>query len=309
MSPLLATFVQQNELQKHAKAMNINARQYKRLVLVSDSNPALVQMLRNAPDHLVIAVKDDQFHKDKVVVVEIGGISDQQLSMYAQQRQAIDRAIGMDDSQRGRVDTDATATAVAVADESVATRVSYIEGKFLDGVRRMLRSVLWYMVMDERVSFRLGPEIAQALNMLEPWFQGGLRADEKFDFEDLELVIDPYSMGRVSEQALQRRVTEFVQTLVSLAPAMLQYQFIDWKSVIRSITQVLNLPGMDSAIDFNQLQQMAQMQMQMGMASQVVEMSGGAAAKQAGGPKTNAQQLIQNRVGGNMGNLNYKGAA
>lgn len=304
-SPLLATFAEQDELQKHARAMNINARQYKRVVLVSDSNPALVNQLRAAPDYLVIPVKDDQFTKDKVIVVEMGGISDQQLTMYTMMKGRIDRALGMDDSQRGKVDTDATATAVAVADESVATRVSYIEGKFIAAVRNNLRTVLWYMMMDERCTFRLGREAAEAFGMIDPWFQGGLQDGEAFDFDDLEMVIDPYSMGRVSEQALQRRVNEFVQTLVSLAPVMMQMQFIDWKAVIKSLTQVLNLPNMEGVINFEQMAQMGQMQLQMGMQQQATEMDGQKVANDAGRVKnmSNAMQLIQNRVGGNPKNF------
>lgn len=314
MSPLLATFKQQEELQKHARAMNINARQYKRVVIVSDSNPALVQQLTDAPDHLVIPVNDDQFDSKKVVSIEMGGISDQQLVMYNQLKSALFRAMGMDDQQLGKVDSNATATAVAVADESVATRVSYIEGKFIAGVRNSLRTKLWYACMDERVSFKLGREFGEQLGMADPWFQGG----GDFNINDLELVIDPYSMGRVSEQALQQRVSGFIETLITLAPMMLQFPFIDWKAVIRSLTQVLNLPGMDQFIDWNMMQQTAQIQAAMGGMQQGTEMSGDSAVKQSKGggssggakpPMSNAQQLIQQRAGGNIGNLNYKGAA
>lgn len=315
MSPLLATFMQQDELQKHAKAMNVNARQYRRLVLCSSANQELIQKLQSAPDMLVLPVNDEQFDKSKVEVIEIGGISDQQLEMYAMMRKAIDRAIGMDDSQRGRVDSDATATAVAVADESVATRVSYIEGKFIAGVRQLLRSVLWYMVMDERVSFRLGKEVSKELNMIDPWFQGGLTSGEKFDFDDLEMVIDPYSMGRVSEQALQQRVSTFVESLIAMGQAMLTMPFIDWRLVVRSLTQVLNLPGLDQAIDFEMLKQIGQMQSAMGMQAMTMSADGAGRfaddqkAKSGGQPMSNSQHLINNRVGGNAGNLQYKGAA
>ncbi len=244
----------------------------------------------------------------------MGGISDQQLVMYGQLKSALFRAMGMDDQQLGKVDSNATATAVAVADESVATRVSYIEGKFLAGVRQALRSKLWYACMDERVQFRLGAEFSEQLGMVEPWFQGG----GDFNINDLELVIDPYSMGRTSEQALQNRVSQFIETLLALAPAMLQFPFIDWKAVIRSLTQVLNLPGMDQAIDFNMIEQMGQMQAAMGGMQMGMEMSPDAAvqsSKPGGGgggaqkpPMSNAQQLIQNRVGGGIGNLKYQGA-
>lgn len=298
MSPLLATFMMQDELQKHARAMNINARKYRRVVIVSDANPALVQQLRSAPDSLVIPVHDEHFDKDRVVVQELGGISDQQLAMYAHMKSRFDRALGMDDAQRGKVDANATATAIAVADESVATRVSYIEGKFMAAVRRMYRTRLWYAVMDERFSLRLGADAARELMMNDPWFYGGLDPDEYFDFDDLELIVDPYSMGRVSEQALQRRVTEFIEALIQMAPMMLQFPFIDWQQVIRNITQVLNLPNMSNVIDFQQLSMLGQMQAQMGVAQQAIEMDVQRAANEAGQVKntSNAMELVNNRI-------------
>src|SRR5690606_40411314 len=100
----------------------------------------------------------------------------------------------------------------------------------------------------------------------------GLNPDEYFDFDDLELIVEPYSMGRVSEQALQRRVTEFVEALIQMAPMMLQFPFIDWQQVIRNITQVLNLPNMSNVIDFQQMSMLGQMQAQMGVAQQAIDM-------------------------------------
>lgn len=305
MSPLLATFNQQAELQKHAMAMNTSARKYRRLVVCSKANTQLINALVSAPDHLVIPVDDEQFEGKKVVVVEVGGIQDIQHVMYGHMKQAFFRAVGLDDQQLGRVDSDATATAVAVADEAVATRASYIEGRFIAGVRNALRTKLWYMCMDERVSCRLGSQFGEQMNMRDPWFYGGLQKNEEFDFNDMELVIDPYSMGRVSEQTLQRRVMEFVSTLVSLAPVMMQFPFVDWKGVIRNIAQVLNLPSMDGLIDFNAMKQMAtqigQIQ-QNAMAmnpDEVVKQSQPQPNRQVGSqpaPRSNARQMVQGRT-------------
>jgi len=60
-------------------------------------------------------------------------------------------------------------------------------------------------------------------------------------FEDMDMDIQPYSMGRVSEVVLQKRQQDKIQLLATLAPAILQFPFIKWESALSDWLQSLNI--------------------------------------------------------------------
>lgn len=274
MSPLLATFSQQKELQMHIAAMNRNAQQYKRLVLVSDKNPNLANDLRDQPDMFVITVEDEQFDKDQVVTIEVAGVPDQQIKHFELFKQRWDRIAGMDDAQRGAVAGKGTATEHAIADDASKIRTDYMEAKFTEGVRNDLKTKAWYMTHDERIRFRLGPEAGEAFGMLDPIYVGGIDDDSEFSFDDLEIDIEPYSMPRTGEALMQKRVLDIFQLLTSAAPMMIQYPHIDWRKLVDQIGEAHNMPHLSDTVDFDMVKMMGQQMMEGGSGPQQMSSDG-----------------------------------
>ncbi len=301
MSPLLATFRQGWELDLQAQAMSKAASKYKQVVLVSDANPKLAADLKSAPDNFVIQVNDAQFGKDKVVVVELAGITDQQLKHFEYFQREYNRAIGMDDQQRGEVDTDATAAAVTVADEATDMRVSYIARQFHEFTNWDLRNKAWYFVNDELIDFPLGVEASEDLGMIQPRFRGG-PDHNNIDLErDLQIEIDHYSMGRTNQLMFQQNMLQAIEMIVAMAPTMVQITWLDYRAIVRKIGIAMNVPDLEDMVDFEMIQQMAQL----ALASGVVpgqEMSGDGAARksedeQAG--ETQGKIAVQDHKHGN----------
>ena len=290
LSPLAATFSQSNELNLHAKAMSASAAQYKRGIIVSAKNTKLIAALRDRKDMAIIPVESEMIDPEMVIPFEVGGISDPQLKHFALFRDRLDRLSGMDDAQRGNVTGDGTATENAIADSSSETRVSYIRRKYTEGVRRDLWVKGWYLWHDPNVEYSIGPELSEQLGMLQPTFRGG--QDDDVRYEEMSLVIDPYSMARTSEASYQRNAMLAFQLISGAAPAMMQYPYIDWKDLLRTIGDALNMPELPDSVDFAMLQQMAQMQ-------QMATMMGGGG--QPGGPPSgqamSGQRMLQSQPG------------
>lgn len=263
MSPLLATFESQDELQKHSRAMSLNAAQYKRIVLVSDANPRLAQQIKSAGDHFVISVKDEQFDKNKVVVIEIAGVSEQQMKHYEMFKARWDRAIGVDDQQRGKVSSD-TATAVAVADDAASTRVSYIQKKFAVGVQRNLMAKLHNLRYDPDIEIELGPEYADEVfkatgkAIAAPVYRGGPHEDDDSIPDDLTIEVDAYSMERANMSSLQQNLMSAMEMLFQVAPTMSQMPWMEWRDILQQIGDVFNLPGFADMVNYDMIQGMAQ---------------------------------------------------
>ncbi len=248
LAPLTAVQTQQDDLNQHVMAASHADAQYKRLVLVDNSDPRLLQRIKNSEDSYVIPVAG--LEAGKVVQVELGGSTPQQWEMIAQKRDRLDRNSGIFDAQRGNVSGRGTATENAIADEASESRVGFIRHQFQDSTRRVLQSVAWYLYHDDRVEFPLGAEAAEEMQMQEPWFKGGDEAEGSgASFDDLELEIEPYSMERTSEGLQQRRTMEMVQLVSDIAPLMPQTPWVDWKQIFKHLGDSMNFPELDSIVD------------------------------------------------------------
>jgi len=263
LSPLLATAGQMRDLNDHVLSASRSARQYKRLVLVDARSKKLMQSIKGDPDTYVIPV--DGLDKEQVVQTEVGGITNQQINYIAMLRERLDRNSGIHDVQRGNISGAATATAVAVAESSTTLRVDHIKKQFQNDVTKIVKTAGWYLYHDERVSFPLGKEAADDLNMKEPWYDGGAPTDMAgMTFDDLELQIDPYSMERTNEALMQKRTMEAFSVITNAVQLMPQTPFIDWKKLLVQLGDSLNMPNLSELIDEKamrqQMQQVAQQQ-------------------------------------------------
>jgi len=253
LSPLMAIQSQVNDLNAHLVSVRSSAASYKRLIMVDSRNHKLAQDIKDRPhDYIVLS---ESLDKDKVVNLEIGGITQQQVqySQIAQDR--LDRVSGIHDAMRGNIQGAATATEVAVAESSATMRMAHLKRQFQEAVDDMARSVLWFMWHDDRINLPLGREGAEALFEAEPVFTGGVRMP---GWEDLEVSVDAYSMERVSEALVQKRAMELLQITTTVAQGMAAMPFVKWREILSVVGDSLNVPHLADMIDQRAMQQAMQ---------------------------------------------------
>lgn len=259
LSPLMAIQSQIEDLNSHLTSVRSSAAAYKRLVMVDSRNAKLAQDIKDKPhDYIVLS---ESLDKDRVVNLEVGGITQQQVqySQIAQDR--LDRVSGIHDAMRGNISGSATATEVAVAESSATMRMAHLKRQFQESVDDLARSVCWYMWHDDRVVLPLGREGVEMLLESNPLFVGGVRAS---GWEDLEVGVDAYSMERVSEALLQKRAMEMLQITTSVAQGMMAMPFIKWREILSVVGDALNIPHLSDMIDMGAIQQAAAAQSQGG---------------------------------------------
>jgi hypothetical protein len=278
LSPLMAIQSQVEDLNAHLVSVRSSAAAYKRLVMVDARNSKLAQDLKDRPhDYIVLS---ESLDKDKVVNLEVGGITQQQVQYSQMAQDRLDRVSGIHDAMRGNIQGSATATEVAVAESSATMRMAHLKRQFQESVDDLARSVLWYMWHDDRVAFPLGREGAEALLEADPKFTGGVRMP---GWEDLEVAVDAYSMERVSEALVQKRAMELLQITTSVAQGMMAMPFIKWREILSTVGDALNMPHLADMIDQNAMMQMAQQQ-QAAQAGAMPGPSGGPPLNEMGEP-------------------------
>ena len=258
LSPIMASAGQMNELNDHIRSASASAANYKRLILVDSKNKKLVQDVKSQPHDFVVPVEG--LDNDSVIQMELGGITNQQVSYIQMARDRLDRNSGIHDAMRGNVTGDATATEVSIAQGSSTMRLAYIRQQFQESVRNTLMKVSWFMHNDDRVAFPLGADAADQLGMGEPWFVGGM--DDSGSFDDLELEVDAYSMERVNEGLRQHRAMEAFQIITHVASAMPQMPYVDWNGMLNKLGDSMNMPDLSGLIDSEMLGQLMQQQQQ-----------------------------------------------
>jgi hypothetical protein len=260
---MMAIQSQIEDLNAHLTSVRSSAAAYKRLIVVDSRNAKLAQDLKDKPhDYIVLSESVD---KDKVLNLEVGGITQQQVqySQIAQDR--LDRVSGIHDAMRGNISGNATATEVAVAESSATMRMAHLKRQFQDAVDDLARSVLWFMWHDDRIVFPLGRDGVKALLEANPLFMGGVQSG---GWEDLEVSVDAYSMERVSEGLVQKRAMELLQITTSVAQGMMAMPFIKWGEILSTVGDSMNIPNLADMIDQQGMQQQMQQQAQAVAAAQ-----------------------------------------
>tara|TARA_R100000700_G_C3178007_1_gene153491 strand:- start:811 stop:2550 length:1740 start_codon:yes stop_codon:yes gene_type:complete len=265
LSPIMATMGQVNELNDHVRSASMSAAKYKRLILVDGKNKKLVQDVKSQPHDYVVPVEG--LDRDAVIQMELGGITNQQVSYIQMARERLDRNSGIHDAMRGNVTGSATATEVSIADSSTTIRLAYIKQQFLEATRNIMEKVGWYLHNDDRVAFPLGADAAKEMGMGEPYFVGGMNPPQSYD--DIELEIDPYSMERTTEALQQRRAMEAFQIIANVASAMPTMPYVNWNALLDKMGDALNMPDLSTLVDSEMLQQMIQQQQEQAQMEQI----------------------------------------
>ena len=266
LSPLVATEGQARDLNRHARASSDMAARYKRMILVDNTDGDLVEKIQYGENDLVIPISG--IEKDKVIQIELAGITAHELSYLQLARDRLDRNSGLSEAKRGNASQGATATAEAIADEALDIRTDYMKQKFHRMVQQALKTVAWYIAMNDQVRIALHPSEGQALGVEVPeagpvMYQGGdLTPIRGGGFDDLEISIEPMSMERVTEGTSQQRAMrmfEFIGQAVQMIPMA---PGVNWKELISTIGNAFNMPRLGELIDVDLQMQAGGMQSQ-----------------------------------------------
>jgi hypothetical protein len=272
LGQLTATEHQTRELNSVANGMSVANSQYKRMVLVDDTDPDLQEKLEKSGQDYVVPIGGLAEKAGRnVVPIEMAGLSEHMLAYSGLVRDRLDRVSGIHDAQRGVVTGRGTATEVSAASEASEVRTSWAQKMARKGGERALSTVGWYLYEDDRVFMELGPEAASDMGVERPlWFGGrdyeaalqkhtGLpkalaeevaaMLPEKPPFDDLELEIEMYSMTRVSEAQQKQDILGFSQLVANVAQLIPQTPFIDWGLIFKSIATSMHKPELGEIVD------------------------------------------------------------
>jgi hypothetical protein len=254
--PLYATKMQADELNKQWSSILVSAHAYKKVVATDKSGDPDAGSKLNKPGEYHIQLEN--FDQSQPVQLEVAGISDMQLRMVNVFAEALNESSGMDGAQRGVAEGRGLATEVAIADKTSGIRTEGIKRPFTRFANSILRTVAWYLYYDDRIEFALGPDAAEAMGMVEPWFFGGdFEEGSGATFDDLEIEIETMSMSRSTEGLVQARTMQAFQLITSTLPLRRQYPEADWKALDSMIGDSLNIPQLGTMVDQELANQLA----------------------------------------------------
>ena len=288
------------ELNAVAAACVNGARNYKRLMLVDSAAQDVAKKLRVAPHDFVVEVPGLlQEGKPAVIVVELGGVTDQMLMARAAQMERYERVSGLSETRRGRAQSGATATGDLIADQGADKRLVRLERPWDEFVAEVYKRAAFFMYDSRDVVFSFGPEesaqVARELGLDQPgtlppemreelgadetapawqdgeelYFRGGKGSEGSFD--DLDISVDVSSQRKPDDPAQAAAVAGFTSELMQLLPAMGQVsEGIDWAAMLADLAESKGVPHMARYVDVAALLGRPELrEMQVDMASTV----------------------------------------
>ena len=278
LSPLVPLLPQIADINDHLRSMTHSASCYKRIIATDSRNQKLANDIRDREDLTVVL--SDGLDASQIVPIEGGGIKSQQVNYASLTQDRLDRVSGIHDAMRGNITGTATATEINVAESNAGLRIAHIKREFQESVTRAVTAVGWYLFHDQRIVIAAGDSENSMLLGLEPVFEGGSGVGL---FEDMILSIDAMSMSRVSETQQQKHAIELLGVIGGLSQQMAAAPWVDWKQVLTTVGDAMNIPELGSMMDPRRMEQMMQQQQQ------------AMAAAGAGGPSSGAASPASSR--------------
>jgi hypothetical protein len=245
LSPICAMAEQFMDLNAHASAAAQEAASHKKLILVDSNQQGLKDSIHSAPTGSVVAIPG--LAANAIANVEMGGASPARLGYLEQLRDRLDRVIGFSDAQRGRAAGN-TATEATIAAESGDNRTEFINLKFQIGVREAMSRVAWFFFYDTSVVMPVSWDGGDGTPQ-EGIFLGGIQpGQENMNWVDFALTIDPMSLQRSNPQAEQAKAQAVWGIALQVAPAMVQFPWVNWKALLDMTGQAMNIPDLASRV-------------------------------------------------------------
>ena len=265
LSSLVAVQGQIRMHNRASKAISDSNDRYAKMIAVDSADKGFARRVQRAKQDGILKVTG--LDKAKLVQFEIGGATPAMHESRMFSKELVDRMLGIDDQQRGIVNPGGTATQAAIANDAASGRADWVVRRFRAQMTEALRGVASMMWRDEKVKIPMGSvpatfqnketgEITQGMQGIE--FQGG--SDRKF--EDVEIEISAMSMGRVSPEQRQARLTGFNAELLQVLPVMPTLPFWNWKRWVRDMGEVWGIDDADEYLSEEVLAQLAQLAFQ-----------------------------------------------
>ena len=275
LAMLVATEGQARDLNRHARGSSDAAARYKRLILVNNSDPNFAELVREGEHDLVLPVEG--LEQGKVIEVEIGGITEQNLAYLQLARERLDRVSGMTDIQRGMATGSKTASEAVLAEQNADIGVDFARQRWLHFVRKDLEKVLYLFWKDPKMRVLLGPEAADELNVatvedardngvpedqIQIGVDGGVilapgqkltfaGGEDRLDFSELALEIEPMSTERTTQAMQQRRMMEMFQLVATAGQMDPVMPWVRWQELMNKMGDAMNVPDLGNLIDFD----------------------------------------------------------
>jgi hypothetical protein len=248
LGPIAVTAEQAEEVNVHATAVAEAAGRMKNLVFVDSTHDELANAVKMSPDGSIIGIAG--LAGKAVTSTSVGGPSSEQLMMLEKLRERLDRVSGMSDAYRGNTNPDITATADNIAMEGVTARLDYLKKRAATCVGRVLWKAGWLMHNTHNVVIPLGQEAAQAFQMNQPVFLGGLNeGEEDQSFDRMAIEIEPMSMERIDERTLRATVLEVMGIIVQLAQEMPNMPWLNWQVLLDQLARIHNFRWLRQVIN------------------------------------------------------------
>ena len=254
LGPLTAADQLITELNMHLRSMGTSAAAYRRMVAVDSTASKFAQDIANKPDLMVVPV--DNLDKDKVVQLEMGGVTQQQIGYTELTQNRLDRLTGLSEVMRGNIHGDTTATEVSTAAASAGVRTSWLQQQFAEAVSEVLWNVGWYLWHDNQIEMPLGKEGMKIMGGSTVKWKGG----RKDSYAAMSLRVQAHSMQRVDEALQQKRTVELLQLVMQVGSAAPTMPFVDWAKLLETVGDSLNMPDLGNIINMKQAEQQPMMQ-------------------------------------------------
>lgn len=223
LSPTTATWDKEQFAGVMMRALKRAMMRRKKIGIVDTMDAKANAMLLAAQEGSVLAIDGVK----GIFEQEVGAPTVAMIQALGMAMEDLQLASGISEAHRGLVSGKGTATEVAIADASVNLRVTHLVQKMYEGVQDLLYTVGWWLYYDDRIVFPLGTD-GQGRPRT---FKGGPTLPG-MSFEDLELLIEPYSMERTTEQTKAAKALTVMQFLQVIAPLIPTMPFVDWNRVL-----------------------------------------------------------------------------
>jgi hypothetical protein len=250
MSPLVAVAEQIEETNSYAIAAAEDARNYKRFGVYNKVNRSDGLALKKVNHGEMVGIEDVK----GVTSLEIGGTSDARFKDLAIARDRLARVSGLSQTSRGEVEKNATATAENIAQMGMEGRTEGIKAKFRTGAKRVFRTAAWYLHYGDGVVMSMGENYA---SNDEYEFYGGVGPGmEKFDYFDMTLKIEPYSMEHTDRAVLQKRMNDVWERAIEVMQVMADNPHVKFEDLMRSMFEPYDIEDASEWFDFDILREM-----------------------------------------------------
>lgn len=256
LGPLMITKEHEDLLREMIAHANRSCSEYRKVILVPGGTNIEAAAKKAAIGKNQIIVVPGMAADAKPIVVEVGGVTDQQLRNIAYSRNELENTSGLDASGSGNVTGDSTATENAIADQARQTISGHVVDNFHQFVNDILEKSAWYGFHDEDIEIPITDDVDGLEEFESPVFVGGTGELDTSAFAGMSIDIEAMSMERTNDALNQRRVMQVMQLVSQIAPMVRQFPEVKWKMILGRVGDALNMPDLEDAIDFDMAMQL-----------------------------------------------------